>query len=95
MVADMLRRTIRVQVLRHNETGLLLARSDDLHGLLLHAHTLDEIQQRLPVVIRDLLEADGHQVDDVTTEADDRLARTGFGLPAFIASAALRDGHVA
>lgn len=64
--------TIKVQVLRHNETGLLLARSDDLHGLVLHARSLNEIRDRLPGVVRDLLEAEGFQVETVTAQSDDR-----------------------
>jgi len=85
-------RNIHVQLLRHDPTGLLLARSDDLYGLALHGHSVKEIGDRLPGVIRDLLEAEGHKVGVVTMAQNlDRLANAGWGLPSFVASAELGD----
>lgn len=86
------KRTIRVQVLQHKETGLLAATSPDLHGLVVHGHSFGELQKRLPDAIRDLIEAEGESVVNLDMRVDDRLSRAGFGLPAFIADASL--GHV-
>lgn len=88
-------RTIRIQLLRHEKTGLLVARSDDLLGLAVHGKTAEEIAKKLPSAIRDLLEAEGYKVIGVTAEADDRISRSGFGPPAFIASASLASARTA
>ena len=83
------KRSIRVQVLRHEKTGLLAAISPDLHGLVLHGHSHDEIREKLPGAIRDLMEAEGDIVTALDVELDDRLSRAGYGLPSFIANASL------
>lgn len=86
-------RVIRVRMLRHERTGLLAAVSDDLAGLVLHGYSHGEIKRKLPAAIRELLEAEGYTVVSVETEEDDRFARAGFGLPGFIANAALTNNH--
>ena len=37
----------------HKKTGLIVAISDDLPGLLVHARTLDELEEQLPGAIRE------------------------------------------
>lgn len=81
--------TIRVHLIEHRKSGLLAAVSDDLHGLVVHGDTEDEIRERLPAAIRDLLEADGRHLVSLDIHTDDRHSRAGFGLPGFIADAAL------
>jgi Domain of unknown function (DUF1902) len=88
-MAGPVRRTIRVQVLQHEKTGLLAAISPDLHGLVVHGHSHDELRERLPGAIRDMIEAEGDSVVDLVMRVDDRLSRAGFGLPAFVADASL------
>jgi hypothetical protein len=58
-------RVITIQVARHQQTGLLVAYSDDLRGLYVHGRSEEELRERIPVAIRDILEADGHEVDSV------------------------------
>jgi len=83
-------RTIRITLRRHEATGQLAATSDDLRGLVVFGETITEIADKLPKVVRELLEADGLEVNSVTAVAeDDRFSRVGFGPPTFIASASL------
>lgn len=86
-------RTFHVYMLQHKETGLLVAVSAELAGLVVHGHSPDEIESRLADIIHDLLEAEGHKVQSVTVERDERLAKAGFALPPYIASAALTASH--
>jgi len=83
------RTRIYVHVLEHKATGLLMAVSDSMPGLVIHGHSPEEIESKLPGAVRDLLEAEGHRVVSITVEPDDRTADTGFGPPAFIANASL------
>ena len=55
-------RLITIQTLRHRETGLIVAMSDDMSGLYVHARSEADLLQRIPIAIRDILEADGYQV---------------------------------
>lgn len=87
--AQTTKRTIHVRLLRHEKSGLLAAVSDDLPGLVVHGQSQAEIGGRLPSVIRDLIEADGKRVVSLEVEEDNRASEAGFGLPAFIASAAV------
>jgi Domain of unknown function (DUF1902) len=57
---------ITIQVVYYKETGLLVAFSDDLKGLYVHARSEEELRERIPVAIRDILQADGHEVDNVS-----------------------------
>jgi hypothetical protein len=57
---------ITIQTIRHRETGLIVAMSDELKGLYVHAHTDADLRERIPVAIRDILEANGYQVLDLS-----------------------------
>lgn len=59
MSVQVVEKTVLVEVIRHSETGLLLAMSEDMKGLYVHGRTIEEIDERLPQAIRSLLEADG------------------------------------
>lgn len=52
-------KTIRIRLLSHQKTGLLMAVSEDLPGLVVHGRTVGEIEERLPSVVADLIEAGG------------------------------------
>lgn len=52
-------KSFRIQVLEHRETELLLAISPDHKGLYVHARDLDELEERIPVALQELLEAEG------------------------------------
>ena len=82
-------RTIRITLRKHDTSPLLAATSDDLNGLIVFGRTQQEIADKLPIAIRELLEAMGYQVASVTAAPDERASRAGFGPPAFIANASL------
>lgn len=48
---------VRAYVMAHGQTGLLIALSDDLPGLVVHGHSLEEVERRLPTAINDIREA--------------------------------------
>jgi hypothetical protein len=84
---------ITIQVIRHNETGLFVALSDEMKGLYVHARTHEDLLERIPVAIRDILEADGFQVVDISEIDTPPEVEAGF-LPAlrkFEASFASRE----
>ena len=69
---------IRISIVVHKRTGLLVAFSDDLKGLYVHARDDDELRERIPVAIRAILEAKGHQVLELEEIAPDTASDTGF-----------------
>lgn len=79
-------KTIRIRILRHDKTDLLMAVSEDLPGLVVHGHTVDEIEKRLPSVARDLLEVRGHRVESIELVRDKALTFKDYGPPAFLAN---------
>lgn len=80
---------IRIRLLEHKDGELLMAISPDMKGLVVHGYSEEEITQKLPGAIRDLLEADGYNVAHVELLPDRENAVEDFGPPAFIASASL------
>lgn len=78
-----------VEILEHDDTGLFAAISRELPGLMVHDYSIDEIERRLPAVIKDLLEAQGVAVESVTAMRDERRAAAQLEPPAFIANAVL------
>ena len=50
---------IGIQVIEFDQTGLLIAFSDDLPGLYVYGRSDDDLEKNLPVAIKDLLEAQG------------------------------------
>lgn len=77
---------IRIRLLRHNKTDLLMAVSEDLRGLVVHGHTVEEIEGRLPSLAQDLLEADGYKVESIELVEDKSLTFKDYGPPAFLAN---------
>jgi len=49
--------TIRVGLLRSRKTGLIAAVSDDLPGLMTVGKTIEDIEERLPAAISQLIKA--------------------------------------
>jgi hypothetical protein len=66
-----------------------MAVSEDLRGLVVHAHSEEEMEAKLPTAVQELLEAEGHRVDAVSLMRDKFSAIPDFGPPAFIANASL------
>ena len=88
----MIDKTIRIRLLKHKDTDLLMAVSDELRGLVLHGRSVDEIERRLPAAIGDLLRAEGFDVVSMSLMVDKAFEVPDFGPPAFIANASLT-GH--
>lgn len=65
--------TISVRVVRH-PTGTLAAFSDDLKGLLVPASSHEELDVRIPLSIREILEAQGKHVISVTMDNEREIA---------------------
>lgn len=74
------KRRIMVRIITHQKTGLMMGVSDDLRGLMVPGHSEEEIGKALPAAIRELLEAEGREVLDVFSEANDPLPE-GFVAP--------------
>lgn len=64
-MAQIMEKIVTITTLVHPKTSLLVAVSDDLKGLLVHGRNETELLDRIPVAIRDLLEAEGHKVESV------------------------------
>jgi predicted esterase len=84
---------IKIRVLSHSTTGLLMAMSDDMPGLVVHGRSDEDLERKLPAALRELLEASGFTVVDVTLMRDESAAMHNFGPPAFIANASLSAGQ--
>lgn len=48
---------IKIQVYRHETTGLLMAATDDLPGFVVHAHSDDEMEAKLIPAYKAFIEA--------------------------------------
>jgi hypothetical protein len=76
-------------ILSSDTANLFVATSEDLHGLVVFGKIVEEIADKLPIAIREILEASGYKVLSVTAIRDERISRAGFGPPAFVANASL------
>ncbi len=86
---ETLTRDIHVTTLRHSTTGLLMAISDDLKGLLVPGRSQEDIREKLPAAIKELLEAEGFVVGKVETTEEDNGIPKNFQTPVFLAKAEL------
>lgn len=72
---------ITIDIVRHSTTGMYLAMSDDLRGLYVHARSLQSLNERIPIAIKDILEAQGNEavsvvpVDEAPSEAFGKTRR--------------------
>jgi len=84
------RRTVRISLLQHRKTGLLLAVSPDLAGLMVPGRSEDELLGKIPAAIQELLEADG--IDVILIEQVRRSPEIpeDFIPPAYVADAIVR-----
>jgi hypothetical protein len=80
---------IKISVIAHKTSDLLLAYSDDLKGFVVHGHTFEELIEKSPAAVREVLEAQGIEVDSVVVEPNDGLELANFIPPSFIAQACL------
>ena len=82
-------RIIRVNLIKNIKSGLLVALSPDMKGLMVAAKTQKQIASELPDAIREMLEAEGHPVLSVTAESDPKELPPGFSSSSMIANARL------
>ena len=69
---------IDIEIIRHAETGMYLAFSEDMKGLYVHARTLAELNDRVPVAIRDIYEAAGQKIESIEPVFDAEPEHEGF-----------------
>lgn len=62
---------IIVEIVRHKGTGLLVGTSEQLKGLYVHARSIEDLERRIPLAIKDLIEADGESTVRVVPVEDD------------------------
>jgi hypothetical protein len=48
---------VTVRVLTHNATGLKMAISEDLPGFVVHAHSFEEMDEKIPAALRSFVKA--------------------------------------
>jgi len=70
-------RTISADILMNEKSGLMVAVSDDLPGLYVHGRTQSELNERIPVAIKAILEANGEGIFEVVP-VDDDVEYAGF-----------------
>jgi len=73
---------IEITILQHRTTGLLMAVSRDVPGFIVHAHTDDEMQEKLVPAYKAYMEALGDPVEG-ECELLDKSA-PGFWPPVFV-----------
>lgn len=87
------RRTVRIKVLQHKKTDLLLAMSDDLSGLMVPARSEKELMGKIPAAVQEILEAQGADVVSVEAVRDDPDFPKDFAPPAYLADALVRTAY--
>ena len=71
------RETIHVNIRQHKKTGLLIAVSDEMPGLLASAPDKETLLARIPKLIAALLEAEGKE-GVLVRHVEDDLEQAGF-----------------
>lgn len=84
------RKTIKIGSRFNKRSGLIASFSDDLPGLLVVGRDAREIEDKLPGAIREILEAQGHNVLSVSLSSDDVLPSWSESPPYFTAGAEFR-----
>lgn len=82
-------REIHVHLVRNRKSGLIVALSDDLNGLMVAGRTEEQVESEVPGAIRELLEAAGHRVLSVTAEQEPKGLPPEFSSSMLIARARL------
>lgn len=89
MVPPMRDWAISITLLEHKDGELIMAISPDMPGLVVHGYSIDEVVNRVPGIITDLLAVDGVEVGEIELIEDKSSRNSDFGPPAYIAKAAL------
>ena len=77
---------IKIRVLQHRQTGLIMAVSDDVPGFVVHAHDEEEIARKLLPAYKAYMEAIG-EPDNSEFELVNN-STPGYWPPAFVLQAA-------
>lgn len=85
----MLEKIIHIKVLACLKSDLLMACSEDLKGLSVQGRSLRELEIKLPILIRELLETDGLAVENIEIVRENDGTDSDFVPPALVASAHL------
>ena len=85
----MVTKQIRIMILQHKSTDLLLAVSGDLRGLMVPARSEEDLLAKIPAAIHEILEAEGNSVISVDPVREDPDFPTDFIPLAYIADAHL------
>ena len=80
---------ITVSIHEHRNTGLLVATSSDLPGLVIAARSEEQIEHELPEAIREVLKARGEKIAHVTATRTLRREPDNFSRRSFVSSATL------
>lgn len=71
--------SITIETIRHRDTGLIVATSPEMKGLIVHARSEKELNVRIPQAIRAILEAEGVRVVDVKPAEVEKETKTPAG----------------
>lgn len=66
-------KTISVEIIEHRETGLLVGLSSDMAGLYVHGRSVEEVERRIPLAIKEILEAEGKNNVRVVSLQEDAI----------------------
>lgn len=86
-------RQVRITVLKHRDTDLLMATSYDLLGLMVPGRSEEELAEKIPAAIREILEAEGNEVLSVEFMEPRADLPEEFIPPPHIADAVVRLAH--
>jgi hypothetical protein len=86
---EVIRRDFRIQIASYAKSDLLIAYSDDLPGLLVTARSEEELARRVPLMARQILEAEGTTLIDVELEREPPSLPAGLTPFRFTAHASL------
>ncbi len=90
---EQVERQIRITVLEHRNTDLLMAISYDLPGLMVPGRSEEELAEKIPAAIQEILEAEGNKVLSVELMEPRADLPEDFIPPAHIADAVVRLAH--
>lgn len=66
------------EIFGHEPTGLFIAKSDDVKGVIVHGHTLEEIKKNIPAALSGYFEALGQKLSLSAVKDDDSLPEGFF-----------------
>jgi hypothetical protein len=86
-------RLIKIRVVQHRTSDLLVALSDDLKGLMVPGRSDEELERKIPMAVREILEAQGFRVISVTADSATGDLPAAFMAREFVANAKVEAAH--